>query len=190
MRRKVYTREHILKAAYELINKEGFGNFTARNIAKHMGISTQPIYLEFNNMQDLKNTLVEAVFKDLSENVFPVVRTGDKLVDLGLNYIHFAQEKHNLYIALFIDDYGGGEMMHEFSSNYFKSLILSEPKYNDLAEDTIEALHNGVWIVVTGIASLMSAGIIAPSEDQIIKVINETIQGVLAKTDTYIFNQA
>ena len=54
MRRKVYTREHILKAAYELINKEGFGNFTARNIAKQMGISTQPIYLEFENMQDLK----------------------------------------------------------------------------------------------------------------------------------------
>ena len=54
MRRKVYTREHILKAAYELINREGFGNFTARNIAKHMGISTQPIYLEFENMQDLK----------------------------------------------------------------------------------------------------------------------------------------
>ena len=37
MRRKVYTREHILKAAYELINKEGFGNFTARNIAKANG---------------------------------------------------------------------------------------------------------------------------------------------------------
>ncbi len=101
MRRKVYTREHILKAAYELINKEGFGNFTARNIAKQMGISTQPIYLEFENMQDLKNTLVEAVFKDLSENVFPVERTGDKVIDLGLNYIHFAQRKNTTCILLF-----------------------------------------------------------------------------------------
>ena len=102
MRRKVYTREHILKAAYELINREGFGNFTARNIAKHMGISTQPIYLEFENMQDLKNTLVEAVFKDLSENVFPVVRTGDKLVDLGLNYIRFARKSSTISTSPFL----------------------------------------------------------------------------------------
>lgn len=188
MRRKVYTREHILKAAYELINREGFGNFTARNIAKHMGISTQPIYLEFENMQDLKNTLVEAVFKDLSENVFPVVRTGDKLVDLGLNYIRFAQEQHNLYIALFIDDYGGGKLMHDFSSIYFKSLIKSEEKYADLSEDAINALHNGAWIVVTGLASLMSAGIITPTDDQIIKIINETIEGVIEKKENYIFD--
>ncbi|WP_313264250.1 TetR/AcrR family transcriptional regulator [Enterococcus sp.] len=188
MRRKVYTREHILKAAYELINREGFSNFTARNIAKHMGISTQPIYLEFENMQDLKNTLVEDVFKDLSENVFPVVRTGDKLVDLGLNYIRFAQEQHNLYIALFIDDYGGGKLMHDFSSTYFKSLIKSEEKYADLSEDAINALHNGAWIVVTGLASLMSAGIITPTDDQIIKIINETIEGVIEKKENYIFD--
>ena len=37
MRRKVYTRDYILKSAYELVEKEGFGNFTARNVAKKMG---------------------------------------------------------------------------------------------------------------------------------------------------------
>ena len=56
MRRKVYTKDQILKAAYDVVAKEGFKGFTARNIAKKMGISTQPIYLEFKNMEDLKNT--------------------------------------------------------------------------------------------------------------------------------------
>ncbi|WP_049218827.1 TetR/AcrR family transcriptional regulator, partial [Enterococcus avium] len=56
MRRKVYTKDQILKAAYEVVENEGFSGFTARNIAKKMGISTQPIYLEFKNMSDLKNT--------------------------------------------------------------------------------------------------------------------------------------
>ena len=44
------------------------------------------------------------------------------------------------------------------------------------------------WIVVTGIASLMSAGIITPTEEQIIKVIEETITGDLDRTDIFIFN--
>ncbi len=43
MRRKVYTKDQILKAAYDVVAKEGFKGFTARNIAKKMGISTQPI---------------------------------------------------------------------------------------------------------------------------------------------------
>lgn len=91
MRRKVYTKDQILKAAYDVVAKEGFKGFTARNIAKKMGISTQPIYLEFKNMEDLKNTLLDSIFEQLKENVFPVERTGDKIIDLGLNYIYFAK---------------------------------------------------------------------------------------------------
>ncbi|HAP8781889.1 TPA: TetR/AcrR family transcriptional regulator, partial [Enterococcus faecium] len=34
MRRKVYTKDQILKAAYDVVAKEGFKGFTARNIAK------------------------------------------------------------------------------------------------------------------------------------------------------------
>jgi hypothetical protein len=67
-------------------------------------------------------------------------------------------------------------------------LIKSEKKYADLSEDAINALHNGAWIVVTGLASLMSAGIITPTDDQIIKIINETIAGVIEKKENYIFD--
>ncbi len=91
MRRKVYTKDQILKAAYDVVAKEGFKGFTARNIAKKMGISTQPIYLEFKNMEDLKNTLLDSIFEQLKEDVFPIERTGDKIIDLGLNYIYFAK---------------------------------------------------------------------------------------------------
>ncbi|BCA86083.1 TetR family transcriptional regulator [Enterococcus saigonensis] len=179
MRRKVYTKDQILKAAYEVISKDGFSKFTARNIAKKMGISTQPIYLEFKNMQDLKNTLVETVMRDLQENVFPITHTGNQIVDLGLNYINFAQENRNLYVALFVDEYGGGKMMHEFSYEYFKNMISTCPEYADLSDEYIKALHDGTWITVTGIASLMSSGIIHPSQEQIAELIQSAVDGIL-----------
>ena len=91
MRRKVYTRDYILKSAYELVEKEGFGNFTARNVAKKMGVSTQPIYLEFENMQDLKDTLIDEIFTELKQKVFVQEHTGNKLVDVCINYIDFSQ---------------------------------------------------------------------------------------------------
>ena len=169
MRRKVYTKDQILKAAYDVVAKEGFKGFTARNIAKKMGISTQPIYLEFKNMEDLKNTLLDPIFEQLKEDVFPIERTGDKIIDLGLNYIYFAKKHHSLYMALYIDEHGDGKKMHDFSYNYFREIVKEDERYNQLSDDYIDAL-----------ASLMSSNIMHPTEEQIIALIKRTIDSILA----------
>ncbi|MFV0559482.1 MAG: TetR/AcrR family transcriptional regulator [Enterococcus sp.] len=179
MRRKVYTKEQILKAAYEVISKEGFSGFTARNIAKKMGISTQPIYLEFKNMDDLKNTLLDSIFDKLRNDIFPVEHTGDSVVDLNLNYINFAKKQHQLYMALYIDEHGGGQRMRDFSYDYFTNLIKTDEAYAELTSKQIEALFNGLWIVSTGLASLMTSGIMHPTEDQIIDLIKQTKKMIL-----------
>lgn len=180
MRRKVYTKDYILKAAYELVEKEGFTNFTARNVAKKMGVSTQPIYLEFENMQDLKNTLIEDIFTELKQSIFVQEHTGDKLVDICINYIDFSQKKPKLFISLFVDEYGGGKQMYETSFEYFKEAIMSDPTYSDLSEADVSALHDGTWITITGVASLMISGILQPNRQQIVEIIQHTIEGIIA----------
>ncbi|MBV7392452.1 MULTISPECIES: TetR/AcrR family transcriptional regulator [Enterococcus] len=188
MRRKVYTKDQILKAAYEVVEGEGFSGFTARNIAKKMGISTQPIYLEFKNMGDLKNTLLDEICNHLYYDVFPEVRTGDTIIDLGLNYVYFAKEQNNLYNALYVQEYGGGKKMHDFSYKYFRQLVSEHPKYSKLDENHINALHVGSWITVTGIATLMSSGIISPTQDEIVHLLNRAIENVLEKEDTSVLD--
>lgn len=179
VRKKIYTKEHILKATWEVVATEGFSGFTARNIAKKMGISTQPIYLEFKNMNDLKETLLEEIYKYLADEIFPQKVTGDTVFDLGINYIRFAQKEHRLYVALFIEDYGGGQKMHDFSSNYFEQLIKNHPKYQHLSSEYIEALHTNLWITVTGMSTLMSSGIISPTDEQIVDMMQEVIDRIL-----------
>lgn len=61
-RKKTITREQILAAAYEVAATDGFTRFTARNIANKMNCSTQPIYLEFKNMDDLRQALFEQIY--------------------------------------------------------------------------------------------------------------------------------
>ena len=48
------TKEIIIKTAFEIARKEGFAVLSARNIAKQIGCSTQPIYWSYKNMDDLK----------------------------------------------------------------------------------------------------------------------------------------
>lgn len=180
-RKKTITREQILDAAYAVVSTEGFSRFTARNIAAKMNCSTQPIYLEFQNMEDLKHALIKKVHDYLAVEVFPVEHTGEKIIDLALNYIGFATKERRLYRAMYLEEYGGGQEMQEFSYNYYKQLVKEDPKYKDLDEETIDSLHMGNWIIATGIAALMSSGIINPSQEQIIRLLQESIDSILSR---------
>ena len=50
----IITQEVIIETAFEMVRKEGFAVLSARNIAKQIGCSTQPIYWSYKNMDDLK----------------------------------------------------------------------------------------------------------------------------------------
>ena len=52
--RKTVPREVILSCAMELLETEGSGALNARSLAKRLGCSTQPIYLSFAGMDDLR----------------------------------------------------------------------------------------------------------------------------------------
>ena len=54
-----------------------------------------------------------------------------------------------------------------------------DPTYADLSEEQIESLHNGTWIIATGIAALMSSSIIHPTDEQIEKMIQDSIDAIL-----------
>ncbi|OTN77253.1 hypothetical protein A5886_002350 [Enterococcus sp. 8G7_MSG3316] len=180
-RKKTITRDQILKAAYEVVATEGFTRFTARNIAAKMKCSTQPIYLEFKNMDDLKSALISQIYDYLATEVFPIERRGDIIVDLTLNYIGFANKEKRLYRALYLEEYGGGDSMQQFSFDLFVKSVKKEPKYSELSTDELQSLHTGVWIVATGLAALMSSGIIHPTEDQIAKLMTETVDNILSR---------
>lgn len=111
VRKKTITKEQILAAAYEVAATEGFTRFTARNIANKMNCSTQPIYLEFKNMDDLRQALFEQIYDYLQYEVFPVEHTGNTIIDLAFNYIHFARREKKLYRSLYLEEYGGGKEM-------------------------------------------------------------------------------
>jgi AcrR family transcriptional regulator len=178
-RKKTITKEQILDAAYEVVATEGFSKFTARNIANKMKCSTQPIYLEFKNMDDLREALFKKIHHYLATEIFPVKHTGKTIVDLTLNYIHFAANESKLFRALYLEEYGGGQKMQEFSYDYFTEAVKADEQYANLSDVQINSLHMGTWVVATGIAALMTSGIIHPSDEQIEQLMEDSIDTIL-----------
>ena len=52
-------KDEIISAAFAIVKEEGFCNLNARAIAKKLGVSTQPIFSNFKNMEDLKMEIVK-----------------------------------------------------------------------------------------------------------------------------------
>ncbi|MDR2833999.1 MAG: TetR/AcrR family transcriptional regulator [Streptococcaceae bacterium] len=177
-RKKTVTRPQILDAAYGIVSTDGFSSLTARNIATQMGCSTQPIYLEFENMGELKDKLFERIYQHLEEDVFPKKHSGDPIVDLALNYMEFAKEEPRLYTALFLEK-GNESRMLEFSYNLFFKKLDEDEKYANLTNEVKENLLNGTWVIATGVASLASSGNIHPTQEQKIQLMKDAITALL-----------
>ncbi|MDZ5504945.1 TetR/AcrR family transcriptional regulator [Enterococcus cecorum] len=178
MRRKVYTKDQILKAAHEVVLESGFEKFTARNVAKKMGISTQPIYLEFKNMEDLKRTLLQKIETDLTRKFMSQPITGDLIVDASVHYVEFALKKPKLFKALFVDPKGGGPIMYEYSVEFYKELSKQSRRFSKLPKEDFELLHLEAWIVVNGLITMLLAGIITLTREELIELVQQLIEDI------------
>lgn len=179
MRHKVYTREQILRAAFNLAVDSGFDHFTARNIAKKMGGSTQPIYFHFESMKDLKVALIKWIQEDMIQKMNEIPESEDLLLDVCTTYIDFARLYPKVFNALYFDNSGSGKMLYRRSLEEFKHIITSHKKMQNLTERQISRMHDGIWMAVTGIAQLRKAGIIEPTREQQAVIIDEVIESVL-----------
>ncbi|MGX7243293.1 TetR/AcrR family transcriptional regulator [Enterococcus quebecensis] len=180
MRKKVYTKKHILAAARDLLVEKGFSFITARNVAEHMGISTQPIYLEFKNMEDLKLTLLNSVYEYLETEFFTKKQTTDSFTNFGLGYINLAKSDNKLYISLYLDQHSYGQELQNLSFDLFQKCMKSDEKYVAFSKEQLEKLHMQLLIVATGMASLTLSGILKQTEEQLVTAFDTVKENSIA----------
>lgn len=179
VRKKVYKKQQILKAAYDLLIEKGFSFITARNVAEYMGISTQPIYLEFKNMEDLKLTLVRTTHESIENDFFSKAQTPNSCANFGLNYINLATSNKKLYMSLYIDNHSYGQELHRLLFDSFQKSMLDDKNYATASKEQLEKLHMNVWIVAAGLASLIISGILHRTEDQLIATFKSVEQNTM-----------
>lgn len=103
MKKKIISKEIILAESLDFVMKYGIDNLNARSLAKKMNCSTQPIYLTFSNMSDLKQQLLlhcKTFFEEYINNMH------NQDISLFMNYISsyikFAYDYPKLYDFMFL----------------------------------------------------------------------------------------
>ena len=178
-RKKEISKDKILDTAYKMAIKDGIEGLTARSIAKAGHFSTQPLYLEFDNMEDLRAQVLKKISDDLRAHILQQKYTGEPLIDLDLSYIDFAKKHVNLFRAMFVDGKFGSKIIAD------TLMDLGVEKFNEQYPDTDydqDKIHNIVvanWISTTGMAALVVNEIASFSQNQIINVLNAQIHDAM-----------
>lgn len=182
------TDDAILDAALAITREKGIDGVNVREIAKALDCSIQPVFRNFQSMENLKNALYQrveeahnaAMEKGLQMHPIP-------FLGLGMAYIQFAKEEKNLYKFLFmsaaIPKKGFLEMIKEEENQPIVDLIA---QMTGLPRKTAEELFMDIWLMVQGIASLVATNDFEVSEAEIEKILKDTFLGLkmqLAKTE-------
>ena len=169
---KKITKDMIVDAALEIFRAEGFDAVTSRRVAFKLGCSTQPIYFEYKNMDELKNDIVKKVVGQLNEIFSSVSNEGKEEPDefvyrsFGLSFLKFVQADPFVFRQIYIVDGKIGRQVDNLRMPIILDIL--ENKYG-YKKETALAIHKMASCSLMGLAVFVSSGYKKISEDEMQK---------------------
>lgn len=110
---KRISKEAIVDAAVEVLRSGGASAVNARSVAKKLGCSTQPTYLSFQSMNELKTAVTQQAVALHTRHVRDSLRIREDNTTLysqysryssyGLGFVRFAAQEKHLFRWLYLD---------------------------------------------------------------------------------------
>ena len=178
MAKKQTTRDKILQAAFELARKEGVEALSVRAIAKKCDCSTQPIYLSFKGIEEIKDEIYNmamqyyysSMLEEIEKHEYPEYKA------IGTSYVRFAYTERELFKYVFMTKprlkYGSVEASFE------KSLEIIKRNLN-ISEADARKLHTIMWVFGHGIATMRVTDYLDFSMEQVSEMYSDVFAGII-----------
>ena len=92
-----YSREEIVKVAFQMTREKGIESVGAREIGKKLGTSSSPVFSAFKNMEELQSEVRCLALKNFEEYVHDAVNYTPAFKWVGLRMVQFAIEEPKLF---------------------------------------------------------------------------------------------
>ena len=172
------TKDDIIRTALEVVRKDGPQALNARTIASALHCSTQPVFSNFDTMEELHIAVVTAaetlcmqyIDREVSAALYPPYKAS------GMAYIRFAKEEKELFRLLYMRDRTAETVPEESRLNdRMKSLVHQNTGFQD---DIAALFHLEMWICVHGIATMFATRYIDLDWDLVSKILTDFYQGL------------
>ena len=171
------TKEDIINKGIELVREHGAESINARGIATALGCSTQPIFSNFESMEDLNEQIIFSAYK-LYLGFIETELKGEKYPPYkayGMAYIHFAKEEKELFKLLFMRDRTGEDLSPPPDFEQSVEIIM---KANNFTREIATLMHLEMWACVHGIAVMMATSFLELDDEIISQITSDVYLGV------------
>ncbi len=176
------TEEAMLHASIKIVKEQGMEHLNARNLAKELGCSVQPIFRVFSSMEDLKNAVISKVKEQYYKYLSDSISQEDQLVGLESAYIRFAREQKNLFRLLHLSDQLGISKTDEFTATGINlEIIEAMAEMTGLTLEQATTLYTGTFFAAHGIAAMLATNHCTLKEEEIRTIIENVFDGLVMK---------
>ena len=152
-----YTRDEVIQAAFELTEKKGILNVTARDVGKRLGTTPTPIFTYFNGMDELKEAVYQKALRESTDYISECINYTPAFKEFGLRWIRYAYEHPNIYRMVYLFEgvqkpvigFVNGDLV-----DALKPMKYEVMNYFKLGDEQARILVNEMLIYAQGIATL------------------------------------
>lgn len=177
-----YTREEIVKKAFEMTRKKGIDAVVARELGKELGTSSSPIFTAFKNMEELQEEVRRAAMREFESYVRDAVNHQPAFKYVGIKMVEFAIKEPKLFQLLYMREHDQSQtydMLIDELGDTVKVCIEIMQKDYDLSREEAELLFRQVWLHTFGICVLVAGKVCQISPEEISEMLSLEFKGTL-----------
>ena len=171
-------KKDIINAAVDLVRQNGESAINARNIASVLNCSTQPVFSNFETMEELRCAVIKAaenlcgeyINREIEKAEYPPYKAS------GMAYIRFAKEERELFKLLYMRD-RSGEVVAEEDALFSRMENIVHDNTGLVGDDT-KIFHLEMWAYGHGIATIIATGFCDLDENLVSKMLTDVYQSM------------
>lgn len=178
---KKFSRDEIIRAAFEIARVEGLDHITIRKVAGRLGSSIAPIYVNFANVEELVQAVIGKI-SELSREILMEMDTGNPFHDIGAASLRFAKEYSVLFRDLVMKQ---NDHMKGYDQDMAPILIEQMKEDADLAgfkDEELRLILLKMKIFQLGLSVMIANGLLPDSfsEEQAMALLDQAAGDVIA----------
>lgn len=178
---KRISKEAIIDAAAAVLRIGGFEAINARSVAEALGCSTQPIYLSFRNMEELKSALTQRAIEQHTQRVRESLRAHEgcdsRYSSYGMGFVQFAAQEKQLFRWLYLE---GGQMEPYQNDILLPEVLRAMEDEFGYPEEVARRFHQDMIYYSYGLAILANTDHLHLTESELREAFRREFRALIA----------
>ncbi len=177
-----FTREEIIKAAFEMAREKGIEAVVARELGKKLGTSSSPIFTAFKNMEEVQNEVRALAMTEFESYVSDALNYTPAFKYVGMKMIEFATEEPKLFQLLYTQEQEESStyqmMVGHLGDTVEVCLKVMQQDYS-VSRAEAELLFRQAWLLTFSVCILIANKVCHFSKEEVSEILSVSFQGTL-----------